>query len=99
MTTPTTSGSADSVTNSDYEVQTDDNITLFASKIIRDVLVTPRGSGPPSPTVAGGRVGHGSTVRRTLTACWKSDWFTNQDTGLVRWKLTEAATAGDLLIQ
>ena len=40
MTTPTTSTSADGIENSDYAVQTDDNITLLASKIIRDVLVT-----------------------------------------------------------
>ena len=39
MTTPTTSGSG-AAAGSDYAVHADDNITLLASKIIRDVLVT-----------------------------------------------------------
>ena len=92
MTTPTSPASTDSVANSDYAVQTDDNITLLASKIIRDVLVT-RGEpirraqlwqavelamGDRSPDVDG---------------VLKRDWFTNQDTGPGRWKLTDAANA------
>lgn len=93
MTTPTSSASAGSAANPDYTVQTDDNITLLASKIIRDVLVT-RGEpirraqlwqavelamGDRSPDVDG---------------VLKRDWFTNQDTGPGRWKLTDAADAG-----
>ncbi len=92
MTTPTSPASAGSVANPDYAVQTDDNITLLASKIIRDVLVT-RGEpirraqlwqavelvmGERSPDVDG---------------VLKRDWFTNQDTGPGRWKLTDAANA------
>ena len=93
MTTPTSPASAGGVANSDYAVQTDDTITLLASKIIRDVLVT-RGEpirraqlwqavelamGDRSPDVDG---------------VLKRDWFTNQDTGPGRWKLTDAADAG-----
>lgn len=93
MTTPTTSTSADGIENSDYAVQTDDNITLLASKIIRDVLVT-RGEpirraqlwqavelamGDRSPDVDG---------------VLKRDWFSNQDTGPGRWKLTDTVNAG-----
>ena len=92
MTTPTTSTSAGAA-KSDYIVHADDNITLLASKIIRDVLVT-RGEpirraqlwqavdlamGDRSPDVDG---------------VLKRDWFTNQDTGPGRWKLTDAADAG-----
>ena len=92
MTTPTSPAAAGSVANSDYAVQTDDNITLLASKIIRDVLVT-RGEpirraqlwqavelamGDRSPDVDG---------------VLKRDWFTNQDTGPGRWKLTDTANA------
>ena len=93
MTTPTTSDS-DAAARSDYAVHTDDNITLLASKIIRDVLVT-RGEpirraqlwqavelamGDRSPDVDG---------------VLKRDWFTNQDTGPGRWKLTDAVDVGE----
>lgn len=92
MTTTTTSDSAGNP-QPEYPVQTDDNITLLASKIIRDVLVT-RGEpirraqlwqavelamGDRSPDVDG---------------VLKRDWFTNQDTGPGRWKLTDAVEAG-----
>ena len=93
MTTPTTPDTAGSAVNSHYRVGAYDNITLLASKIIRDVLVT-RGEpirraqlwqavelamGDRSPDVDG---------------VLKRDWFTNQDTGPGRWKLTDAADAG-----
>ena len=92
MTTPTTSTSAGGADNSDYAVQADDNITLLASKIIRDVLVTRSepirraqlwqavelAMGDRSPDVDG---------------VLKRDWFTNQDTGPGRWKLTDTANA------
>ena len=92
MTTTSTNYPAGSA-NSDYVVQTDDNITLLASKIIRDVLVT-RGEpirraqlwqavelamGDRSPDVDG---------------VLKRDWFTNQDTGPGRWKLTDVVKPG-----
>ena len=91
MTTPTTSDSAGGP-NSGYAVQPDDNITLLASKIIRDVLVTREepirraqlwqavelAMGDRSPDVDG---------------VLKRDWFTNQDTGPGRWKLTDTAEA------
>lgn len=92
MTTTSTNDPAGSA-NSDYAVQTDDNITLLASKIIRDVLVT-RGEpirraqlwqavelamGDRSPDVDG---------------VLKRDWFTNQDTGPGRWKLTDVVESG-----
>lgn len=92
MTTPTTSDS-DAPARTDYVVQADDNITLLASKIIRDVLVT-RGEpirraqlwqavelamGDRSPDVDG---------------VLKRDWFTNQNTGPGRWKLTDAVDVG-----
>ena len=91
MTTPTTSDSAGGP-NSGYAVQPDDNITLLASKIIRDVLVTREepirraqlwqavelAMGDRSPDVDG---------------VLKRDWFTNQDTGPGRWKLTGTAEA------
>lgn len=93
MTTFTTPSSAGDAANYHYKVHADDNITLLASKIIRDVLVT-RGEpirraqlwqavelamGDRSPDVDG---------------VLKRDWFTNQDTGPGRWKLTDAADAG-----
>ena len=84
---------ADGIVAADYSVNIDDNITLLASKIIRDVLVT-RGEpirraqlwqavqlamGDRSPDVDG---------------VLKRDWFTNQETGPGRWRLTEVANAG-----
>lgn len=76
-----------------YPVNASDNITLLASKIIRDVLVTRAepirraqlwqavqlAMGERSPDVDG-------VLKRT--------WFSNQDTGPGRWRLTDAANAG-----
>ena len=76
-----------------YAVNSEDSITLLAGKIIRDVLVT-RGEpirraqlwqavelamGARSPDVDG---------------VLKRDWFSNQDTGPGRWRLTAEAHAG-----
>ena len=58
MTTPTTSDSADGA-GADYAVQTDDNITLLASKIIRDVLVTRDEPIRRAQLLAGCRTCHG----------------------------------------
>ncbi len=77
----------------DYAVDSEDSITLLASKIIRDVLVT-RGEpirraqlwqavelamGDRSPDVDG---------------VLKRDWFSNQDTGPGRWRLTDVVETG-----
>ena len=77
----------------EYAVDSEDSITLLASKIIRDVLVT-RGEpirraqlwqavelamGDRSPDVDG---------------VLKRDWFSNQDTGPGRWRLTDVVETG-----
>ena len=82
----------DRVADPNYPVNAEDSITLLASKIIRDVLVT-RGEpirraqlwqavelamGARSPDVDG---------------VLKRDWFSNQETGPGQWRLTEAARA------
>ena len=80
--------------NSDYHVSSDDSITLMASKIIRDVLVTRKEPirraqlwqavglimGDRSPDVDG---------------VLKRNWFNNRGTGPGRWELTDEAGAGD----
>ena len=93
MTTPTSSASAGSVANPDYTVQTDDNITLLASKIIRDVLVT---RGEPIRRAQLWQAVELAMGERSpdVDGVLKRDWFTNQDTGPGRWKLTDAADAG-----
>ena len=93
MTTPTSSASAGSVANPDYAVQTDDNITLLASKIIRDVLVT---RGEPIRRAQLWQAVELAMGERSpdVDGVLKRDWFTNQDTGPGRWKLTDAADAG-----
>ena len=94
MTTPTSPASAGSVANSDYAVQTDDNITLLASKIIRDVLVT---RGEPIRRAQLWQAVELAMGERSpdVDGVLKRDWFTNQDTGPGRWKLTDAASAAD----
>ena len=93
MTTPTSSASAGSAANPDYAVQTDDNITLLASKIIRDVLVT---RGEPIRRAQLWQAVELAMGERSpdVDGVLKRDWFTNQDTGPGRWKLTDAADAG-----
>ena len=80
MTTPTSSASAGSVANPDYAVQTDDNITLLASKIIRDVLVT---RGEPIRRAQLWQAVELAMGERSpdVDGVLKRDWFTNQDTG------------------
>ena len=94
MTTPTSPASAASVANSDYAVQNDDNITLLASKIIRDVLVT---RGEPIRRAQLWQAVELAMGERSpdVDGVLKRDWFTNQDTGPGRWKLTDAANAAD----
>ena len=93
MTTPTSPASAGSAANPDYAVQTDDNITLLASKIIRDVLVT---RGEPIRRAQLWQAVELAMGERSpdVDGVLKRDWFTNQDTGPGRWKLTDAADAG-----
>ncbi len=93
MTTPTTSVTAGGAANSDYAVHADDNITLLASKIIRDVLVT---RGEPIRRAQLWQAVELAMGERSpdVDGVLKRDWFTNQDTGPGRWKLTDAAEAG-----
>lgn len=92
MTTPTTSDSAGGAANSEYAVQTDDNITLLASKIIRDVLVT---RGEPIRRAQLWQAVELAMGERSpdVDGVLKRDWFTNKDTGPGRWKLTDGAGA------
>ena len=89
MTTPT---SSDFPAASDYAVHTDDNITLLASKIIRDVLVT---RGEPIRRAQLWQAVELAMGERSpdVDGVLKRDWFTNQDTGPGRWKLTDVAGA------
>jgi len=78
----------------DYAVQPDDNITLMASKIIRDVLVT-RGE-PIRRAQLWQAVELAMGERKPdVDGVLKRDWFNNQGTGPGRWELTEAAEAGE----
>lgn len=78
----------------EYAVQPDDNITLMASKIIRDVLVT-RGE-PIRRAQLWQAVELAMGDRKPdVDGVLKRDWFNNQGTGPGRWELTEAAEAGE----
>lgn len=77
---------------SEYAVSPDDNITLMASKIIRDVLVT-RGE-PIRRAQLWQAVELAMGERKPdVDGVLKRDWFNNQGTGPGRWELTEAAEA------
>ena len=76
-----------------YGVDPGDNITLMASKIIRDVLVT-RGA-----AVRRGELWRAVEIAMgerspDVDGVLKRDWFSNQGTGPGRWDLTEEANAG-----
>lgn len=76
--------------DSDYAVQADDNITLMASKIIRDVLVT-RGE-PIRRAQLWQAVELAMGERKPdVDGVLKRDWFNNQGTGPGRWELTDIA--------
>ena len=78
----------------EYAVRPDDNITLMASKIIRDVLVT-RGE-PIRRAQLWQAVELAMGDRKPdVDGVLKRDWFNNQGTGPGRWELTEAAEAGE----
>ena len=88
MTSPFANYNADR----DYAVQHDDNITLMASKIIRDVLVT-RGE-PIRRAQLWQAVELAMGERKPdVDGVLKRDWFNNQGTGPGRWELTDVAEA------
>jgi hypothetical protein len=77
----------------DYAVKIDDSITLMASKIIRDVLVT-RGE-PIRRAQLWQAVELAMGERKPdVDGVLKRDWFNNQGTGPGRWELTDEAGAG-----
>ena len=84
---------SDPTSASDYAVDPDDNITLLASKIIRDVLVT---RGEPIRRAQLWQAVELAMGNRSpdVDGVLKRDWFSNQDTGPGRWRLTEAVEAG-----
>ena len=78
----------------EYAVSLDDSITMMASKIIRDVLVT---RGEP---IRRAHLWHAVELamgerKPDVDGVLKRDWFNNQGTGPGRWELTEEAGAGD----
>ena len=78
----------------EYAISPDDSITLMASKIIRDVLVT-RGE-PIRRAQLWQAVELAMGERKPdVDGVLKRDWFNNQGTGPGRWELTEAAEAGE----
>ena len=79
--------------NADYHVKSDDAITLMASKIVRDVLVT---RNEPIRRADLWRVVELAMGDRKpdVDGVLKRDWFNNQGTGPGRWELTEEADAG-----
>ena len=76
-----------------YTVNAEDSITLLASKIIRDVLVT---RGEPIRRAQLWQAVELAMGERSpdVDGVLKRDWFSNQDTGPGRWRLTEEAKAG-----
>ena len=88
MTSPDANHNADS----DYAVRLDDSITLMASKIIRDVLVT-RGE-PIRRAQLWQAVELAMGERKPdVDGVLKRNWFNNQGTGPGRWELTDIAEA------
>ncbi len=79
--------------NSDYRVNSDDNITLMASKIIRDVLVTRSEPLRRRELMQAVELAMGDR-RPDVDGVLKRNWFNNQGTGPGRWELTEEADAG-----
>lgn len=76
----------------EYAVSPGDSITLMASKIIRDVLVT-RGE-PIRRAQLWQAVELAMGDRKPdVDGVLKRDWFNNQGTGPGRWELTEEAEA------
>lgn len=77
-----------------YAVNAEDNITLLASKIIRDVLVT---RGEPirrAQLWSAVELAMGKDRSPDVDGVLKRDWFSNQETGPGQWRLTDDANAG-----
>ena len=89
MTSPFVTYNADL----DYAVQHDDSITLMASKIIRDVLVTRAEPIRRAQLWQAVELAMGER-KPDVDGVLKRDWFNNQGTGPGRWELTEEAGAG-----
>ena len=86
--------SPDANSDPEYPVKADDSITLMASKIIRDVLVT-RGE-PIRRAQLWQAVELAMGERKPdVDGVLKRDWFNNQGTGPGKWELTELAEAGE----
>ena len=79
--------------NSDYQVSSDDSITLMASKILRDVLVTRNEPVRRAQLWQAVELAMGDR-KPDVDGVLKRNWFNNQGTGPGRWELTENAEAG-----
>ena len=86
MTSPFVTYNADL----DYAVQHDDSITLMASKIIRDVLVTRAEPIRRAQLWQAVELAMGER-KPDVDGVLKRDWFNNQGTGPGRWELTDEA--------
>ena len=92
--TPSTGESMTASANPDYHVNSDDNITLMASKIIRDVLVT------RSEPVRRAQLWQAVELtmgdrKPDVDGVLKRNWFNNRGTGPGRWELTDEAAAAE----
>ncbi len=74
---------------SEYAVQDNDSITLMASKIIRDVLVTRGEAIRRAQLWQAVELAMGDR-KPDVDGVLKRDWFNNKGTGPGRWELTEA---------
>lgn len=81
-------------TNPDYHVSNDDSITLMASKIVRDVLVTRNEPVRRAQLWKAVELVMGDR-KPDVDGVLKRDWFNNQGTGPGRWELTDEADAGE----
>ena len=80
--------------NSDYHVSNDDSITLMASKIVRDVLVTRNEPVRRAQLWQAVELAMGDR-KPDVDGVLKRDWFNNQGTGPGRWELTDEAGPGE----
>ena len=88
------SATANNYDESAYSVHPDDSITLMASKIIRDVLVTRDEPIRRAQLWDAVKLAMGER-QPDVDGVLKRDWFNNKGTGPGRWELTEAAEAGE----
>ena len=80
--------------NAEYHVSNDDSITLMASKIVRDVLVTRNEPVRRAQLWQAVELAMGDR-KPDVDGVLKRDWFNNQGTGPGRWELTDDAEAGE----